>query len=465
MSGQLGQFDLLPQRIYANPAFQPMAKFNIAIPALGNTYVEHGNNWINPVNFVESGTNVLSPEAILAAIDDEATTGFSTGIELFHAGFRFGKHYVHIRAGERFQSRINLPVDIFNLAVYGNVGDYQFENNTANFSGLAVDAIHFREYAAGFNTQITDKINVGVTGKYLYGMEVIQTEQSSLQLRTDPDTYELTSSGSFAVNTSGIYGFTNGTYDSLTVADYLLNKTNSGFAFDAGATYRPIERLELQFSAHDIGFISWKDDLSNYQTDDASFVYDGVDLTEFLFEEGADFSEEFENEMDSLLNELEEVYGFERTEESLRTNLNGFLRFGTSFNVFETKKHAGNAWFNVVYGLGESLVPLQASLGYNQKLWNSIQASLHVSKRDDLPFALGGGLALNAGAFQVYALVENLSLAPLAEVTITDSDNPSDQTTVILPANQMDLRLHFGVNLTFNRNFGAKDKDTRAMLR
>lgn len=463
MSGQIGQLDLVPQRIYANPAFQPKAKINIAFPALGNTYVQHGNNWINPENYVDDGSSVLSPESILSAIKDEATTSQRQGVELFHIGVRFNKNYIHIRASERLEARLNIPADIFRLAVYGNVGSYQFDDNTANFTNLALDAIHYREYAVGFNREFTDKINAGVTLKYLYGMEVIQTESSSLKLRTDPNTYELTSSGQFDLNTSGINALVSGDED-VDIEEYLLQKKNTGFAFDLGGTYRPIEKLQLQISAHDIGFIRWKDDVKNYTTDDASFAFDGVDLTEFLFEENIDFGEEFQNEADSLLTELEETFNFEETEESFSTGLNGFMRYGASYTVLEKEKSKGTAWCNVAHGLGESFTRFQASLGYNHMFWNSIQAGVHLTKAKDLPLTFGGGLSLNAGFFQIYALVENFAVAPLAEVTIIDEDDPTDKTTLVLPASPVDLRVHFGINFTFNRKFGDDRSRGSSML-
>jgi hypothetical protein len=463
MSGQIGQFDLVPQRIYANPAFQPKARLNIAFPGLGNIYAQNGNNWIQPRSFVEGGSSVLSPESILSAIGDEATTTQMQGIELLHFGIRFGKNYVHLRATERVQARVNIPADIFRLAVYGNVGSYQFENNTANFSNLAIDAIHFREYAAGFNREITDKITVGVTAKYLYGMEVIQTENSSLKLQTNQDTYELISSGQLDINTSGINSLVSSEED-FDANEYLLGKKNSGFAFDFGATYEPIEKLQLQISAHDIGFIRWKDDISNYQTNDANFAFNGVDMTDFLFQEDIDFGEEFQNEADSLLTELEETFGFEETNGSFKTSLNGFMRYGAAYTIFENQGFRGTGWCNVTHALGESMVDFQASFGYNQTLWNSVQAGVHMTKTGDLPFTLGGGLSLNAGFFQLYAMVENFAVAPLAEVTIVDQDDPSDRSTVFLPASPSDLRVHLGINFTFNRDYGSNQSGGRAMI-
>jgi len=451
MSNQLGQFDLVPQRVYANPAFQPKAKLNIAFPALGNIYVQHGNNWIKPGEFVNPNSTILSPESILNAIEDDATTTQMLNIELFHAGLRFGKNFLHLRAAERIQFQVGLPTDLFRLAFYGNVGDYEFENSTADFSNLSFDAMHYREYAVGFSRSFTDRLNVGITAKYLYGMEVIETETSSLKLRTDPNTYALTSSGQFDLNTAGINQLAEG--EELEISDYLLGKNNTGVAFDFGATYEPIDRLEVQFSAIDIGFISWKDDVRNYQTNDASFLYDGVDISEFLFAEDLDFNDEFENETEELLDELESTFGYQETEEVFNTGINGFLRYGASYQILDNESFRGTGWASLIHGVGEGLVEFQYSAGYNQTVWNSIQAGLHFTKTKDLPFTFGGGLSLNGGFFQVYAMVENLSVAPLAEVTITDSDDPSSSDTFVLPRSAADLRVHVGINFTFNRKF------------
>jgi hypothetical protein len=462
MSGQIGQFDLVPQRIYANPAFQPKAKVNIAFPALGNIYVQHGNNWVDPEKYVSSNS-VLSPESILSAIEDEAITTQRQAIELIHVGIRFDKNYIHLRASERVEARLSIPADIFRLAVYGNVGAYQFEGNTANFTDLAFDAIHFREYAIGFNRQFTDKLTAGITAKYLYGMEVIQTENSSLKLRTDPNTYELTSSGQFDVNTAGINSLVSDDED-IDIKEYLLQKQNTGFAFDLGGTYRPIEKLELHISAHDIGFIRWKDDVKNYTTDDATFAFDGVDLTDFLFEEDIEFGDEFQNEADSLLDELEETFNFEESEESFSTGLNGYMRYGAAYTLLQSEKSKGTAWANMVHGLGKSMTDFQVSLGYNHLLWNSIQAGVHMTKTKDLPLTFGGGLSLNGGFFQIYAMVENFAVAPLAEVTIIDENDSADETTLFLPASPLDLRVHFGINFTFNRKYGDDRTGGSSML-
>ncbi len=361
---------------------------------------------------------------------------------------------------ERVQIGLTLPKDLFYLAVYGNAGEHEFDDNTVNLSGLSLDAIHFREYAIGYNYQLNEKWSFGFTGKYLYGMERIQTEQSTLKMRTDPVTYDLQTSGSLLINTSGIYGSVNGEDEGIhnNLSSYLLGLKNTGFGADIGAVYRPIEKLQLEFSANDIGFIKWKSDVANYGTDDANFAYNGIDLTEFIFTEGQSFSDSFQDKLDTLLDDLEDTYNFERTDEAFTTSLNGYFRYAASYEVLSKEKFTGKAWASFYHGIGQSEVPFSLSIGYNQKLWKAIQADIHFSKRAGFSGTIGAGLSLNAGPFQIYCLAENLRFTNYTSVTIVDKNNPDDQTKLIYFTNPQDVRVNVGINLTFGMKKDDKPK-------
>lgn len=460
-SGQVGAFDFLPQSVYANPALRPQGKLNIGLPGLSQVYFDHGNNWFKPAEYLTTdgnGTATLDAEKILSNIDESAYLGQNLGFELVHAGYRFDKHYIHVRVAERIQVGLTLPKDLFYLGAYGNVGQHQFEDNTVNFSGLSLNAIHFREYAVGYNYQMNDKWSFGITGKYLYGMERIQTEQSTLKMRTDPLTYDLQTSGSLLINTAGIYGSVSDDEDGIheDMGSYLFGLKNTGFGADIGVAYRPIEKLQVEFSANDIGFIKWKSDVANYGTDDASFAYNGIDLTEFIFTEGQDFNDAFQGKLDTLLDDLENTYNFERTDETFTTSLNGYFRYAASYEVLSTEKFIGKAWASVYHGIGKSEVPFSFSVGYNQKLWKVIQADVHFSKRANFAGAIGAGLSLNAGPFQIYCLAENLRFSNLTKVTIIDEDNPDEESTFVYFTNPQDVRVSVGINLTFGMKKGDK---------
>ncbi|MCA1761820.1 MAG: DUF5723 family protein [Cryomorphaceae bacterium] len=455
---QLGYFDFLPQSVVANPAIKPKGSINVGIPSLSHLGVSHRNNWFKPGEFLISdgnGNARIDPEQILSQIDESAFTGVGLDVELLHVGLQLGngKHYIHLRAAERMQFGIDLPEDIFYLAAYGNAGQHNFENNTADFSGLAVDAIHFREYAVGYRYEINEKIAVGATAKYLYGMERVYTDESSLQLRTDPNTYDLQSSGTLRFRTAGIRGLVSDEGEEIhsDIGTYLLGLKNTGFAGDIGVVVKPIEKLQVQVSVNDLGFIHWKSDAATYQGGDATFAYRGIDLTDFIFEDGSDFDDAFENHVDSIVNDLEETYDFEARPGSFKTSVNGFMRYGASYEIFKVANARGSAWANVIHGVGQSAIPFTYSIGYNQTFKHWLQAGVHYSNSSLSTGALGAGLSLNAGPFQIFCLAENFKLASLTKVNLIDDDGSS--TSFVYPSNSDDIRVSLGLNLTF----GMKD--------
>lgn len=456
-SGQVGVFDFMPQSVYANPALRPAARINIGVPGLSQVHINHGNNWFVANKYLDSdaGGNVqLNAEKILNNIDDIAYLGQSLGVELIHVGLKFGKHYVHARAAERIQIGIDIPKDFFNLAVYGNVGAHEFKDNTVDLSGLAINGVHFREYVIGYNYAYNEKWTFGLAAKYLYGMESINTEKSTLKLRTDPITYDMHTSGGFLVNTAGIVD-----QDGKRVQDnletYLMKLKNTGFGADIGVAYKPLKRLQVEFSANDIGFIKWRNNVANYGTNNADFAYRGIDLTDFIFLEGSDFNDAFEDRIDSLVSDLENVYHFEHTENEYTTSLNGYFRYAGSYDLLQTPKFEGKAWASFYHGIGISQVPFSFSLGYNQKLWKALQADVHFTKSTRFAGTFGFGLLVNAGPIQIYCLAENLHFANYTKITIIDQDDPGKESSLIYFNNPQDVRFNIGLNLIF----GRKNKD------
>jgi len=456
-SSQVGAFDFLPQSVYANPALRPSARVNIGIPALSQIHFNHGNNWFVADKFLESdarGNLHLDANELLNNIGDQAYLGQSINLELLHVGIKWKKHYVHIRAAERIGISVDIPKDIFNLAVYGNSGSHVFKDNTADFSGLKINGMHYREYVVGYNYKLNEKWTFGLAAKYLYGMESIDTEHSTLKLRTDPFTYDLTTSGGFVVNTAGLVD-KGGKRIHDDIETYLLKLQNTGFAGDFGVTYRPMERLQVEVAAIDIGFIKWRNNVANYGTKNASFAFGGIDLTDFIFLEGQDFDNAFQDHIDTLLLDLEEEYQFEATENEFVTSVNGYFRYAATYDLLQAKNFNGSAWVSAHHGIGKSEVPFSFSLGYNQKLWKVLQANIHYNKSTNFAGTIGFGLAVNAGPLQIYCLAESLHFANFTKITIIDQDDPINTSSLFYFNNPQDVRFNVGMNLTF----GRKDKE------
>lgn len=465
ISGQIGEFEHLPQRVWANPALRPSGKVNVGIPTLSGLYFEQSNNWIKPGDYLNTdvnGVGSIDYKALLANMDNDAFTGFGSAIELFHLGMGFDDHYFHFRVAERVQGGVALPRDLFALAIYGNVGDNGFEDHTADLGGLRIDAMHYREYAIGYNRKWEEKFSVGLTAKYLYGMETIRTGESSLQLRTDPSSYEMRSSGQLHINTARL-GVGEDEEDIRADArEYLLGLSNHGVGVDIGAAYHPIKKLRLEFSANDFGFISWKQDVANFGTTDADFVFDGINFTDFIFLNGSEFDDALQDEVDRIANAAEETFNVDGTHESFRSSLFGYFRYAASYELYDSKKTGGRAWANVMHAVGHQNLPARFSVGYNQRLWRAFQVGLHYSKQAGDGGFIGGGLSMNAGPVQLYAMVENAHVAQLSRYTVRDENDPGKVSTFILPRNPADLRVQVGLNLTFGRP-GGKPKRSRPL--
>lgn len=456
-------FDYLPQRVIANPALEPEGRINVGIPFLSNVYFEGSSNWLRHDRYLQvdaNGVGSVDYATLLNDIGDEAFTGYGTSLELIHVGFKLGEGYVHVRVAERVQGAIALPRDMLALGLYGNVGPNGFSNSTADLSRFRVDFTHFREYAVGYSRPFLDeKLRVGATAKLLYGLETVRTAESSLQLRTHPHTYDLTTTGSLLINTAGV-GLGEEDEDIREdVGRYLFGLGNRGLGIDVGATYNPIERLQLEFSANDFGFINWRTDVANYGTTNANFAYRGIDFTDFIFLNGSDFDEALENELDNIVDEAQGAYNFEGSHNHFRTGLFGYFRYAASYEVFKNKKLKGSAWTSLMHSVGHRNLPTRLTIGYNQRIWRHIQVGAHYSRQQGDGGFLGGGISLNAGPVQIYAMVENFNMARFSRYSVIEEDG--SRNSFIVPRNPSDLRVHFGINLTFGRPL--KDEDGKSV--
>lgn len=146
---------------------------------------------------------------------------------------------------------------------------------------------------------------------------------------------------------------------------------------------------------------------------------------------------------------MENTYDFEKSTNDFTTSLNGYFRYGASYELYSVKKFSGKAWANVYHGIGSSRIPFSFAVGYNQKVGNIVEAGLHYSKQSNYSGSFGGGLSVNMGFLQIYCLAENFNFTKLTRITISDKDNPSNQTKLVYFSNPKDIRVNVGVNLTF----------------
>jgi hypothetical protein len=119
------------------------------------------------------------------------------------------------------------------------------------------------------------------------------------------------------VNSAGVNNFLK---DPLQAA---LNFSNSGFAIDLGGTYQFNDKWSMAASIINMGFIRWKDDVTNYSSN-GSFTFEGIEL-ESLFEDET-FS------FDELLDTLEENLGLKESHNAYNSPLVPRIYLSGSFS-------------------------------------------------------------------------------------------------------------------------------------
>lgn len=420
--------EAVPQRMYVNPAFMPSnSKIYIGLPILSSEYLNFSNSGFKYSDLIKHRGDSLyvDYENMLGKLSQNNYFSVAYQPDLLSFGFKVKKNYFSFNATEKVNLRFRYPKNFMEFIWKGNGGLLGEEVNL-NFG---VNFSHYREYAIGFSREIDDKLTVGGKVKYLYGMENVWTERSDVSITTDPAYFAMTAKSDIKINTSGV---DSSSTTNINVKDYLFKKKNRGLGIDLGGVYKYNDKFTFSASLIDLGFIKWKDGITNYQSKnpDGEFTYQGMDLNELVNDDSTT------NATDVILDSLEEIFKIDEAHTNYKTNLSTQIYLGTNYSITE-KSNAGILLYAQIF---DKAVHPGIALSYNQKVgkWLSFSGSYSIYNRSYNN--LGLGLALNGGPVQFYIVSDNVLGA-------------------IFPQNTKNLHLHFGINLMFGRKGSDKDKD------
>lgn len=415
---------MVPQRMYMNPALVHSNKFYIGLPVISSVYFNFSNSGFKYSDLIRHNGDSLYVDFdnMLGKLSDKNYISTAVNIDLLSFGFRVKKNYFSFNATEKINFRFRYPKKFMEFAWKGN-GAMLGEDVNFDFG---INGTHYREYGLGYAREINEKLTVGGKLKYLYGMENVWTEDFDVSLTTDPNSYAITAQSNIKINVSGIDSIGKGS-----VSDYLFKRKNKGFGIDLGGVYKLNEKLSLSASIIDLGFIRWKDNVSNYQSSntDASYTYEGVDLNQLL-------NDTSENKFGALIDSVVNTFKLDTVHNSYSTRLSTQFYMGGNYNL--TKKiNVGALLYGQVFD--KSIHPGLA-LSYNQRIANWFSFSLSYSMYNRSYNNAGLGLCFGNGPVQFYMVSDNLLGA-------------------VFPQNTKNLHLNFGLNLTFGKGSKKKGKD------
>lgn len=408
------------QQLYVNPAYLPKSKVHVGLPVISSVYVNASNTGFAFGRFIGPNKEKVDINKLIDGLGKKNVFSTDLNTDLFSLGIRARDMYFSLSVSEKVSTNFTYPKDFITLIFRGNAGP-DLLGKRANMDGLAYNLNVYHEIALGASVPVGSKMRLGARVKYLMGLVNITTDRSKLGLTTNADNFQLTLDGDLALKTSGM-GILKSEGDD--VAKLLQNRVtkpgaNSGFALDLAGEYYLNEKISLQASMLNFGYIKWGDDVKNYENSNINYTFDGIELEELDQDQ---FSKKLTAQLDSLKDRLK----FTENNSSYSARLNAQLIGGANMAIND---------FNSVGVLARtemiSKIPRPSFTFYYQfKVNHWLGATVNYSYLNKSLINLGGGICAKGGPFQFYLTSDNF-LAPLALTTAKG------------------VQLRFGINLAF----------------
>ncbi|MGB3946352.1 MAG: DUF5723 family protein [Bacteroidia bacterium] len=423
----LYNMEMVPQRMYANPALVHSNNVYIGLPVISSQYINISNSGFKYSDLIRHNGDSLYVDFdnMLGKLSTNNYISMAFQPDLLSFGFRIKKNYFSFNATEKINVRFRYPKNFMEFIWKGN-GAMLGEQVNFNFG---INAIHYREYGLGYAREINEKLTVGGKLKYLYGMENVWTEESDVSLTTDPNSFAITAKSNIKINVSGIDSVASGP-----IADYLFKKKNKGLGIDLGGVYKLNEKLSFSASIIDLGFIRWKDQVSNYQSSNtnASYTYEGVSINQLL-------NDTSDSKFSALLDSVVNTFKLDTLNNAYTTRLSTQVYMGSNYKLTQ-KINVGALLYGQVFD--KSIHPGLA-LSYNQRIGNWFGFSLSYSMYNRSYNNAGLGLCFGNGPTQFYIVSDNLLGA-------------------IFPQNTKNIHFNWGFNITFGKGSKKKIKEERS---
>ena len=427
----------VPQTKDLNPARPGIERgFYVSMPFLSKVDLSiNTNNW-SFNDLIHKGSGAYADSLVwdfkgyLSSLGKKNFVNESAALTLLEAGWKKGTVFLGFSWTEREFSEPFFTKELANILYYGNA---PYLGSTYSSGYFGVGAQHYREFAFTFSKEMSKKISVGMTGKLLFGMAGLKTTGMNFiaGMPISGDQMDLGATGRAfisapvdfqLVNNNGYHLITKTHFDRST---YLSNFGNPGFAVDLGFAYKVNPEFEFSMSLVDLGFISWKKDVTVFN-ENGHFLFRGINL----------------NTVTSTNNP------------PTTTDAKGLmlaLRDSMKVAFFPTETNSG---FNTLlpvklYIAGEGKINENFSVGgvARIRMFNSM---IHTSLTASANAALSKNFSLSASYSIMESTFDNLGLAAAFRIGKVQLYGVSDNVFAFYhPSSARNANLRFGINFIF----------------
>lgn len=423
----------MPQSDLQNPALHnDSSTVVIGFPGLSGMYGDVNSGFaVNDLKIIDRFYDALEPT-------NSIEQHFS--MPLFSLGIRSKKSFFSLGITEKQVTQFTFAKS---LVAFIKDGNAPYMGKNFDLGDMDMDAFYYREFALSYSNElIKNKLTVGVKAKLLYGKFAMQTERMNLKVETAADASYLNLSSDMKINLSapvtpefdddGYFNGMNG--DDVDPVDFMLQKGNTGMAFDLGAVYKLTPKITLSGSIIDIGKISFKKNLISL-SHVSNYKWEGIDFSKSMDDSKEDYvdpSDLMEDEMEKIEQSFkpkESEFGSEAFDMKIpmKIYLGGTYEVSKNFNVGILDRMYKNGDFS------QNTVTLSA----NTMLGNFLSLTGSYSMIGNSTSNVGAGMAIRLGFMQIYFVGDNvLAIADPAKVDYAN--------------------LRFGMNFLFGRKHKPK---------
>ena len=443
---------------HLNPAMMPDQRFYFSV--VGNVAMDFGNKSLSfsdvvknvngkSVLFLDKSLNGTSERKgqkdFLDALGKKLHIFANTYVDILDFGFRIGdKSFLGVSMGAHVGTNVMLPKGIFETVLQKREKD---DALVIDAGDLYLDAYAYTETGITFAHQFGEKLNLGITGKYLWGGASAKTDFSKVTIRGDMNEWVMSGTAEIMASYPGLVATTDSDgnlkveneMDDINWNDF---KGNHGFALDLGGTYKLTQKITLAASITDLGFINYSNNVAR------------ISMTKDFRFEGADFKEGKRDPQTHMKDDGE--LDFKQYEDEFKQTFqpNGTSNFVQGLN---TKVYLGASWEPIkIIGFGF----LSKTTFAHKKVWQEFSASANLhpirllsingmySMMDGSWHALGLGVNINLGPLNIFAACDNI---PVHYGKLADDNN------VIFPDKLTSTRINFGLGLVI----GSKEHQAK----
>ena len=394
----LSQQRFNPHILQVNPAFLPEADFFLGMPVLSNAYANFGNNSFTYRDLVKrkngSDSVYFDFDGLLSGMRQSNFINTTASVDWLSFGWKEGRYYLSANITEKFNLRTRFSKNLINTAVNGNA---QFIGQTVDLGNLYLNASHYREYGVGISRDFNCRFRLGITGKFLQGMENIDIARSNVKLNTADVTFDLSGTSDILINTSGIDEFSR---DSLTRWTYLFNRGNRGWAIDLGGEYLFSDNLSVYASVLDIGQINWKYNPVNRYNQVPEFSFSGISIQQFF----TNNSDTIVNGVQQYLDSLGQLFSIQKSHNAYTSNLPGRFYLGGRYKFKSTNEFSALIYGNMFRGV----VYPSVSAGFSKRFSEILEFNVNWSYHNHSLANLGTGVCFNLGLTQFQIATDNI---------------------------------------------------------